>query len=55
MGMSLYGKGVVEIGLLKNLVNPGWNGMTYTLHFPPIADAEGKPFINSSPRLFPPK
>ena len=38
----------------KNLVNPGWNGMTYTLHFPPIVDAEGKPFINSSPRLFPP-
>ena len=38
----------------KNLVNPGWNGRTYTLHFPPIVDAEGKPFINSSPRLFPP-
>ena len=38
----------------KNLVNPGWNGMTYTLHFPPIVDATGKPFVNSSPRLFPP-
>ena len=38
----------------KNLVNPGWNGMTYTLHFPPIVDSEGNPFINSSPRLFPP-
>ena len=22
----------------KNLVNPGYNGMTYTLHFPPIVD-----------------
>ena len=38
----------------KNLVNPGWNGMTYTLYFPPIVDATGKPFVNSSPRLFPP-
>ena len=28
--------------------------MTYTLHFPPIVDASGKPFVNSSPRLFPP-
>ena len=38
----------------KNLVNPGWNGMTYTLYFPPIVDATGKPFVNSYPRLFPP-
>jgi|TARA_B100001057_G_scaffold171098_1_gene171914 hypothetical protein len=38
----------------KNLVNPGWNGMTYTLHFPPVVDSNGNPFINSSPRLFPP-
>ena len=38
----------------KNLVNPGWNGMTYTLYFPPIVDATGTPFVNSSPRLFPP-
>ncbi|MEC7877349.1 MAG: gliding motility-associated C-terminal domain-containing protein [Bacteroidota bacterium] len=37
-----------------NLVDPGWNGMTYTLHFPPVVDASGKPFVNSSPRLFPP-
>ena len=27
----------------KNLVNPGYNGMTYTLHFPPIVDSEGNP------------
>ena len=39
---------------IKNLVDPGVNGMTYTLHFPPIVDPEGNPFINSSPRLFPP-
>ena len=38
----------------KNLINPGWNGMTYTLYFPPVVDASGKPFVNSSPRLFPP-
>ena len=38
----------------KNLVNPGWNGMTYTLQFPPIVDESGAPFVNSSPRLFPP-
>ena len=38
----------------ENLIDPGWNGMTYTLHFPPIVDASGKPFVNSSPRLFPP-
>ena len=38
----------------ENLIDPGWNGMTYTLHFPPIVDALGNPFINSSPRLFPP-
>ncbi len=38
----------------KNLVNAGWNGMTYTLQFPPIVDASGAPFVNSSPRLFPP-
>ena len=38
----------------KNLINPGWNGMTYTLYFPPVVDANGDPFINSSPRLFPP-
>ena len=38
----------------ENLVDPGWNGMTYTLHFPPIVDASGNPFVNSSPRLFPP-
>tara|TARA_B100000579_G_scaffold275022_1_gene227247 strand:+ start:714 stop:3353 length:2640 start_codon:yes stop_codon:yes gene_type:complete len=38
----------------KNLVNPGWNGMTYTLQFPAIVDESGAPFINSSPRLFPP-
>ena len=39
---------------IKNLINPGVNGMTYTLHFPPIVDLDGNPFINSSPRLFPP-
>ena len=38
----------------KNLVNPGWNGMTYTLQFPPIVDSSGSPFVNSSPKLFPP-
>lgn len=38
----------------KNLIDPGWNGMTYTLNFPPVVDADGNPFINSSPRLFPP-
>ncbi len=38
----------------KNLINPGWNGMTYTLYFPPVVDANGEPLINSSPRLFPP-
>ena len=38
----------------KNLINPGWNGMTYTLYFPPIVDVTGKPFVNSSPKLFPP-
>lgn len=38
----------------KNLINPGWNGMTYTLYFPPVIDANGDPFVNSSPKLFPP-
>ena len=38
----------------ENLVEPGWNGMTYTLYFPPVIDASGKPFVNSSPKLFPP-
>ncbi len=37
-----------------NLINPGWNGMTYELHFPPIVDTNNQPFINSSPKLFPP-
>ena len=37
-----------------NLINPGWNGMTYELHFPPIVDSNNQPFINSSPKLFPP-
>jgi hypothetical protein len=37
----------------NNLIDPGWNGMTYTLHFPPVIK-DGQPFINSSPRLFPP-
>ena len=35
----------------KNLINPGWNGMTYTLYFPPVVDASGKPFVNSSHKL----
>ncbi|RPG64187.1 MAG: gliding motility-associated C-terminal domain-containing protein [Flammeovirgaceae bacterium TMED290] len=39
---------------IKNLIDPGWNGMTYTLHFPPVVDENGDRFINSSPRLFPP-
>ena len=38
----------------KNLINPGWNGMTYILHFPPVVDENGDPFVNSSPKLFPP-
>ena len=37
-----------------NLINPGWNGMTYELHFPPIVDVNNQPYINSSPKLFPP-
>ena len=28
--------------------------MTYTLQFPPIVDSSGSPFVNSSPKLFPP-
>ena len=39
---------------IKNLINPDTNGMTYTLYFPPVVDATGKPFVNSSPKLFPP-
>ena len=39
---------------IKNLFEPGWNGMTYRLYFPPIVDTNGNPFINSSPKLFPP-
>mgnify|MGYP001171942217 FL=1 len=38
----------------KNLINPGWNGMTYILYFPPVVDQNGDPFVNSSPKLFPP-
>ena len=26
---------------IKNLIDPGWNGMTYTLHFPPVVDENG--------------
>ena len=37
-----------------NLINPGWNGMTYELYFPPIVDVNNQPYINSSPKLFPP-
>ena len=37
----------------KNLVNPRYTGMVYSLHFPPIRK-DGKHFVNSSPRLFPP-
>ncbi len=39
---------------IKNLTDPGWNGMKYILQFPPIVDESGAPFINSSPKLFPP-
>ena len=39
---------------IKNLNNPATNGMTYTLYFPPVVDATGNPFVNSSPKLFPP-
>ncbi|MEO9967773.1 MAG: gliding motility-associated C-terminal domain-containing protein [Reichenbachiella sp.] len=38
---------------ISNIVNPGSQGMTYTLDFPPVVK-DGKTFINSSPQLFPP-
>lgn len=38
---------------ISNIVNPGGQGMTYTLEFPPVFK-DGKQFINSSPQLFPP-
>lgn len=38
---------------ITNIVNPGLQGMTYALDFPPVI-RNGKRFINSSPQLFPP-
>lgn len=38
---------------ITNIVNPGLQGMTYALDFPPVIK-NGKQFINSSPQLFPP-
>ncbi|UXX78812.1 gliding motility-associated C-terminal domain-containing protein [Reichenbachiella carrageenanivorans] len=38
---------------ISNIVNPGGQGITYTLDFPAVV-RNGKPFINSSPQLFPP-
>ncbi|WP_422359227.1 gliding motility-associated C-terminal domain-containing protein [Reichenbachiella sp.] len=38
---------------ISNIVNPGGQGMTYALDFPPVIK-DGKQFINSSPQLFPP-
>ena len=36
------------------LVAPNTVGQTFYLEFPPVVDAEGEPFVNSSPVLFPP-
>lgn len=38
---------------ISNIVNPGGQGMTYALDFPPVIK-DGEQFINSSPELFPP-
>ena len=38
---------------IKNLTDPGGNGMKYILQFPPIVDESGAPFINSSPKAHP--
>jgi len=41
-------------GAVGNIVDPLGTGMTYYLEFPAVVDAEGEPFQNSSPQLFPP-
>lgn len=38
---------------ISNIINPGSQGMTYALDFPPVVK-NGQPFVNSSPQLFPP-
>ncbi|MDX5397058.1 MAG: gliding motility-associated C-terminal domain-containing protein, partial [Hymenobacteraceae bacterium] len=38
---------------IGNIIQPGATGQTFYLEFPPVETASG-PFINSSPKLFPP-
>ena len=38
---------------ISNLIDPGSQGQTFYMEFPPIL-VNGQPFINSSPQLFPP-
>jgi gliding motility-associated-like protein len=40
-------------GAIENIVNPVSTGHTYYLEFPPVI-IDGKPFVNSTPKLFPP-
>ena len=40
-------------GVINNIVRPGETGEAFYLEFPAVVK-DGKPFINSSPRLFPP-
>ncbi|MEM7549280.1 MAG: gliding motility-associated C-terminal domain-containing protein [Bacteroidota bacterium] len=40
-------------GTISNVVNPGAAGQTFLLEFPPVS-RNGRPFINSSPSIFPP-
>ena len=52
-GYSLVWERCCRNGAVVNISNPLATGMTYALQIPPIVK-DGKPFINSSPSLFPP-
>lgn len=40
--------------IIDNIIAPDATGQTFYLQFPPVVDEEGNPFVNSTPRLFPP-
>lgn len=40
--------------IITNILAPDMTGQTFFLEFPPVVDEDGNPFINSTPRLFPP-